>query len=562
MTEMKTDVALLMTLLVKDYFFSVAPMYKEYFGFEEMPFSIAPDPRYLYMSEQHREALAHLVYGFNSDGGFVLLTGDIGTGKTTVCRCLLEQIPENSAIAFIINPKLTVEELLATICDEFGIKYPEGNTSIKIFVDLINAFLLDANAKGYKCLLIIDEAQNLSADVLEQLRLLTNLETNQRKLLQIILLGQPELREKLSQPGLQQLAQRVIARYHLGPLSKKDAAAFVTYRLSVAGVRKELFPPSTINTLYRFSKGVPRLINVLCDRALLGAFVQGKNQVNKSILTKAGHEVFGETEYNAQHRRASIGLLAALLIIAFATVFAATYYNHNKNTARTVSADRTEPSISKESRQPDALQCPVDKPDYSSRDMAFESLFRQWGISYQSKEDVSACEQARAQGLRCLDAVGNLSNLRQLNRPAILRLFDTQGKEFYAALTSLEDQAASLVVGGETMKVAVKDIESRWHGEYILLWKTPPDYQGYIHPGDKGFVVQWLDKQISLIQGRTPQSNENLVYNDELVRQVKEFQLAEGLVPDGIVGTQTLIHINAVVDKEEPALNDREADGS
>lgn len=562
MTEMKTDVALLMTLLVKDYFFSVAPMYKEYFGFEEMPFSIAPDPRYLYMSEQHREALAHLVYGFNSDGGFVLLTGDIGTGKTTVCRCLLEQIPENSAIAFIINPKLTVEELLATICDEFGIKYPEGNTSIKIFVDLINAFLLDANAKGYKCLLIIDEAQNLSADVLEQLRLLTNLETNQRKLLQIILLGQPELREKLSQPGLQQLAQRVIARYHLGPLSKKDAAAFVTYRLSVAGVRKELFPPSTINTLYRFSKGVPRLINVLCDRALLGAFVQGKNQVNKSILTKAGHEVFGETEYNAQHRRASIGLLAALLIIAFATVFAATYYNHNKNTARTVSADRTEPSISKESRQPDALQCPVDKPDYSSRDMAFESLFRQWGISYQSKEDVSACEQARAQGLRCLDAVGNLSNLRQLNRPAILRLFDTQGKEFYAALTSLEDQAASLVVGGETMKVAVKDIESRWHGEYILLWKTPPDYQGYIHPGDKGFVVQWLDKQISLIQGRTPQSNENLVYNDELVRQVKEFQLAEGLVPDGIVGTQTLIHINAVVDKEEPALNDRESDGS
>ncbi|HDO25210.1 MAG TPA: AAA family ATPase, partial [Nitrospirae bacterium] len=170
-------------------------MYKEYFGLEELPFSIAPDPRYLYMSEQHREALAHLVYGISSDGGFVLLTGEVGTGKTTVCRCLLEQIPENTEIAFVLNPKLTVEELLATICDEFGVSYPEGNTSIKVFVDLINLFLLDALSKGRKTVLIIDEAQNLSADVLEQLRLLTNLETNQRKLLQIILLGQPELRE-------------------------------------------------------------------------------------------------------------------------------------------------------------------------------------------------------------------------------------------------------------------------------------------------------------------------------------------------------------------------------
>ncbi|MEK7238447.1 MAG: AAA family ATPase, partial [Nitrospirota bacterium] len=250
-------------------------MYKEFFGFVEMPFSIAPDPRYLYMSEQHREALAHLIYGFKSDGGLVLLTGEIGTGKTTVCRCLLEQTHENSVIAFIINPKLTVAELLATICDEFGIKYPEGNASIKVFVDLINMFLLDAHAKGYKCLLIIDEAQNLSADVLEQLRLLTNLETNQHKLLQIILLGQPELRDKLSQPELRQLAQRIIARYHLGPLSKKDVAAYVTHRLSIAGVRNELFPASTINTLFRLSKGVPRLINVLCDRALLGTFVQG-----------------------------------------------------------------------------------------------------------------------------------------------------------------------------------------------------------------------------------------------------------------------------------------------
>ena len=190
-------------------------MYNAYFGFKEAPFSIAPDPRYLYMTGQHREALAHLVYGLNSEGGCILLTGEVGTGKTTVCRCLLNQIPENTSIAFILNPKLSVQELLAAICDEFRITYAEDNSSVKVFVDLINAYLLDAHAGGRRTVLIIDEAQNLSAEVLEQLRLLTNLETNQRKLLQIILIGQPELKDKLSRPELRQLSQRIIARYHL-----------------------------------------------------------------------------------------------------------------------------------------------------------------------------------------------------------------------------------------------------------------------------------------------------------------------------------------------------------
>jgi general secretion pathway protein A len=202
-------------------------MYREYFELKELPFSIAPDPRYLFMSNQHREALAHLVYGINSDGGFILLTGEVGTGKSTVCRCLLEKIPQNFNIALVLNPKLTVEELLATICDELCIDYPKGNTSIKVFVDYINAYLLDAHAKGRKTVLIIEEAQNLSIDVLEQVRLLTNLETNQRKLLQIIMLGQPELKGMLSRPELRQLSQRITARYHLGSLSKQEASAYV-----------------------------------------------------------------------------------------------------------------------------------------------------------------------------------------------------------------------------------------------------------------------------------------------------------------------------------------------
>ncbi len=249
-------------------------MYYEYFGLKESPFSIAPDPRYLYMSEQHREALAHLVYGFSSDGGFVLLTGEVGTGKTTVCRCLLDQVPENSAIAFILNPKLTVEELLATVCDEFGIMYQE-NSSIKIFIDLINNFLFESHAQGRKTVLIIDEAQNLSSDVLEQLRLLTNLETSHQKLLQIILLGQPELRDKLAQPELRQLSQRIIARYHLGSLSRREIGAYLSHRLAVAGSRDQLFPEGTINHLYKLTGGVPRLINVICDRSLLGSYTRG-----------------------------------------------------------------------------------------------------------------------------------------------------------------------------------------------------------------------------------------------------------------------------------------------
>ncbi|MCX5719348.1 MAG: AAA family ATPase, partial [Nitrospirae bacterium] len=278
-------------------------MYSEYFGLTELPFSIAPDPRYLYMSDQHREALAHLVYGLHSDGGFVLLTGEVGTGKTTVCRCLLEQIPENTDVAFVLNPKLSVEELLATICDELGIHYPEGNTSIKVFVDHINAYLLKAHDQGRKTVLILEEAQNLSTDVLEQVRLLTNLETNQCKLLQIIMLGQPELKDMLSRPELRQLAQRITARYHLSSLPRKEVAAYVNHRLAVAGTRNSLFPPSTIGKLFRLSGGIPRLINLLCDRALLGAYVQGQDRVDKPTLSQAAHEIFGKTKTQGLQRK-------------------------------------------------------------------------------------------------------------------------------------------------------------------------------------------------------------------------------------------------------------------
>jgi general secretion pathway protein A len=271
-------------------------MYTQFFNLKQSPFSIAPDPRYLFMSERHREALAHLLYGIGSGGGFVLLTGEIGAGKTTVCRCFMEQIPDNCKLGYIFNPKLSVEELLLSICDEFGIELPPqgaGAVSVKGYVDAINAYLLASHAQAKNNVLIIDEAQNLSAEVLEQLRLLTNLETSERKLLQIILIGQPELRTMLARPELEQLAQRVIARYHLGSLSEAETCAYVEHRLAVAGAAAIApFPRRLMGLVHGLAKGVPRRINLLCDRALLGAYVENQPQVTRNILRKAAAEVF------------------------------------------------------------------------------------------------------------------------------------------------------------------------------------------------------------------------------------------------------------------------------
>jgi len=271
-------------------------MYLEYFGLLEPPFSIAPDPRYLYMSERHREALAHLLYGMESAGAFILLTGDVGTGKTTVSRCLLDQVPEDTYLALVLNPKLNAIELLQVICDEFRITYDKSDLTAKALVDYINRYLLGAHALGKKTVLLIEEAQNLDLDVLEQLRLLTNLETSERKLLQVILLGQPEFLEVLDRPELSQLAQRITARFHLHPLSLNEVEEYISYRLSIAGCRRPLFGQGVTKLLYRYSGGVPRLINVICDRALLGCYVQNKHFIDKKTLTIAAKEVLGENK--------------------------------------------------------------------------------------------------------------------------------------------------------------------------------------------------------------------------------------------------------------------------
>jgi len=270
-------------------------MYLNHFHFSEVPFSIAPNPRYLYMSSRHREALAHLLYGTSNAGGIVVLTGEVGTGKTTLCRCLLGQLPSDTDAALVVNPKLTAHEMLAAVCDELAIRYDRRKKSIKLLIDALNCYLLAAHADGRHTVVIIDEAQQLTADVLEQLRLLTNLETDEKKLLQIVLLGQPELNSLLAQSHMQQLAQRITARYHLRPLTYQDTIAYVRHRLSVVGGSTTLFTGLALRHLYRASGGVPRMINTIADRALLGAYAKEDARVGYGHLHQAVQEVQGIT---------------------------------------------------------------------------------------------------------------------------------------------------------------------------------------------------------------------------------------------------------------------------
>ncbi len=542
----------------------MTPMYLNYFGLAEAPFSIAPAPRYLYMSQRHQDALAHLLYGVNGEGGFVLLTGEVGTGKTTISRCLLEQIPESCDVAYIFNPKLTVEELLSTICVEFGIAYPTGNTSIKVFIDCINAHLLDAHARGRHSVLIIDEAQNLSAEVLEQMRLLTNLETNERKLLQIILIGQPELAAMLERPDLRQLAQRIVARYHLGKLSKTEVTAYVQHRLEVAGTQRQLFPLALMGRLHRLSGGIPRIINVLCDRALLGTYAQGKEKVDRATLEQAAREVFPKAS-SLRHgmRRLLLASLSVLVVGALALVLvwqlpeitlATTQQPLSQPVPPALDVKAEEPAreTDPEAGLPEVLTWPAGEPSERSKDMAYAALFMAWGADYQGTD---ACLQAETLGLRCQAGRGGLDELRKSNRPAVLSMRDEQGREFFATLTALTPDNATFSIGATTTTVALSALASQWSGYYSLLWRVPPVAPTVIRPGDRGEAVEWLSRQLAQLQGRVVEEKQDWVFDYTMVNQIRQFQLSQGLIPDGSAGPQTLARLVNLADQTAPKLS-------
>jgi general secretion pathway protein A len=305
------------------YFFYLAhAMYRNFFSLSELPFSISPDPKYLFMSDRHREALAHLTYGLGEVGGFALLTGEVGTGKTTISRCLMEQLPVNTQAAFILNPTLSSKELLATLCDELKIRYRKTDASLKTLTDKIAEKLLKNHENDINTLLIIDEAQHLQPEVLEQLRLLTNLETNTKKLLQVILIGQPELQQLLQRRDLRQLAQRITARYHLMPLTKQELSQYIQHRLTVADCARPLFDKGALNKIHQLSEGIPRLTNLLCHSALMLAYNQNDSVVNKKTIIAAADRALGDDLTSTQAQFKYHGALVFSTALSIAAFFA------------------------------------------------------------------------------------------------------------------------------------------------------------------------------------------------------------------------------------------------
>jgi len=300
-------------------------MFLEHFQLREPPFSISPDPRFVFLSERHRDALAHLLYGVGqgSSGGFVQLTGEVGTGKTTLCRLLLEQLPVNTRVALILNPMLSPIELLEAIGKELHIPLRGKQGHQKRLIDALNVYLLQAYAEGLRVVLIIDEAQNLSAEALEQVRLLTNLETTTQKLLQIILLGQPELRDLLARRDLRQLSQRITARFHLTPLDETETQQYLRHRYAVAGGPQFPFADDAIRALYRYSNGIPRLLNIIADRSLLAAYVHENKMVDRKLVSLAAKEILpARRPFNA--RRIALWFFALILMMSLA--FGIRYY--------------------------------------------------------------------------------------------------------------------------------------------------------------------------------------------------------------------------------------------
>jgi len=556
-------------------------MYVPFFGLKQKPFSIAPDPRYLFMSERHREALAHLLYGVQGGGGFVLLTGEIGAGKTTVCRCFLEQIPTRCNVAYIFNPKLSALELLITVCHEFGIKFPPLTAAgtaptVKDYVDGLNEYLLRTHAVGQNNVLIIDEAQNLSPDVLEQLRLLTNLETSERKLLQIVLIGQPELRGMLARPELEQLAQRVIARYHLDALSEKETAHYISHRLAVAGLKGALpFDGGALLRIHQLARGVPRRINLLCDRSLLGAYATGKARVDRAIVDKAAREVFGSEGETAKLLPARWWPLAVAggVLVGAAAMAAVQWGGRDKSSAHLVASAPSAASTAVASaprapaaaasalpagvstaltprlRSIDDLEALLARAPRDEHE-ALRALAPQWALLL---VDGDPCALAAEQDVRCFRAHGGLALLRLLARPGVLVLRDAQDRPVYVVLAGLGHDEATLLVGKSPLQVPLALLTTAWRGDFTTFWRVPAGYSVPLALGSRGPLVDSVGALLAAAQG-VPAPAPDHVFDATLRSRVAAFQQAQGLTPDGVAGPTTLMQINRASGVAEPWL--------
>jgi general secretion pathway protein A len=527
-------------------------MYKSFFGLTEKPFAITPDPRYLYLSERHAEAFAHLAYGITEAGGFIQLTGEVGTGKTTVLRSLLQQLPPHCDVALILNPRVTPAELLLCICDELHVQVPAAAAgSVKSLVDLLTHFLLDAHGRARRVVLMVDEAQNLSPDVLEQVRLLTNLETATQKLLQIILIGQPELRAVLSRPELRQLAQRVTGRYHLEALRRLETLAYIRHRLRVAGATSELFTPGALREIHRLAGGVPRIINVIADRALLGAYTREEHRATAELVRRAATEVYGRPVLAPWVRWAALaGSAAGVALLAFV-------FWRAVPVEEPVTAGVSPPTVAQEIPAPmPVMPPPAPRPELGALlaldadgmtiDSAFGSLFRLWGAAYQPGGD-RGCEQALTHGLSCVWQRGSIAQLKLINRPAILSLVDANGTSRQVVLAGLDGDRAELLIGASAVEATIADLADYWFGEFIVLWRPQAGALRPLRAGMRGDDVRWLRQGLQQLGGLPASVVSQDFFDADLERLVEDFQRSRRLAVDGVAGVQTQLVLDAAL---------------
>jgi general secretion pathway protein A len=557
-------------------------IYQQYFALNCEPFSIVPDPGFLYPSSQHRQAVAHLKYGLDREGGFVLLTGEVGTGKTTLTRTLIKRLPAHVRVAYVLNSTFDAADVLASICQELGLKLPKSaKTSLtKNCVDALNADLIESHAEGKKTLVVIEEAQNLSAEVLEILRLLSNLETATHKLLHILLVGQPELLETLAQKDQRQLNQRVVARFHLLPLAKTDVANYVNHRLHHAGANRAIFESSAMTALFKLTEGVPRLINLICHHALLAAYATGAKTVSAKLIKAAAVEIF-DIEKPKQKSSAKLGwrlvFCAAMILIAGVAFYGDQWSNKSvvdtdakkvptdielqtevKNEVQQVPASQplileVEPTV--DIVEPRPLMTESEPtPNFSN---PFAALFSLWSVEIEplfSEEEVYAVAAENELGAEKLINLP-LADLIKLDRVGILWLQDENNRLKSYLLTAIDSGSVSLMeVNGERQET-LEWFAERWNGAFLYLWHRPLDILS-LRLGDKNIVaLDWLQSRLLQISETYQPIITGGYYNEAVRLQVLSFQQQQGIRADGVVGQETIMKINELTRSNLPRLS-------
>ncbi|MCG9598335.1 AAA family ATPase [Vibrio sp. Isolate25] len=529
-------------------------MYKQHFGFTELPFSIVPNSRFLFQSQRHKEALFRLQAGLGEGGGFAMLSGEVGTGKTTVARALLKSLGSDTQPGLILNPTFSSIELLEAICDEFSIEYQTGST-LKQLNQKIHEFLLCSYANGVQTLLVIDEAQHLSAEVLEQLRLLTNLETDNQKLLKVLLVGQPELQQKLQMPQLRQLAQRITGRYHLLPLDIKETASYIQYRLELAGGEPSLFSARSLKHIAQQSLGIPRLINLICDAALKRAYSIGETIPSHASVEQACEEIMSfQTSYHPpqaaqqERRRSSLALASAVgAIFAVGSYWLAPQLVNQQIQDHLRGAYPPQQSITEEKEVfPTQLQATLARSTNFQQGIA--ELYHVWGLNASVAERL--CQPTDQSVFRCAESNGTLTELKQANVPVLLSL-RKDGLESYAVLYKLSHDTAQLLLGTERIELPIAKLNQLWQGQYYQIWQSY--WRQTLKPRMSGQAIAALDQRLSEVLGESQRQSD--VYDQELMRKVKLFQQWQGLHVDGIAGRQTLQRLEKLSQDNAPSLN-------